>query len=114
MALLTGTDNLQDGSAALADAGIPLVLVTLGAKGAFYRFRGEMGIVDGVPCVVADTNGAGDTFFGAFLSQMRAFTLDSLTIPQLRDMLGYANRAASWTTSRSGAIPAMPTAEEMR
>ena len=42
------------------------------------------------------------------------FTLDNLTIPQLRDMLGYANRAASWTTSRSGAIPAMPTAEEMR
>ena len=114
MALLTGTDNLQDGSAALADAGIPLVLVTLGARGAFYRFRGETGIVDGVPCVVADTNGAGDTFFGAFLSQMRAFTLDNLTIPQLRDMLSYANRAASWTTSRSGAIPAMPTAEEMR
>jgi sugar kinases, ribokinase family len=114
MALLTGTDNLRDGSAALADAGIPLVLVTLGAKGVFYRFRGETGIVDGVPCVVADTNGAGDTFFGAFLSRMRAFTLDSLTIPQLRDMLGYANRAASWTTSRSGAIPAMPTAEEMR
>ena len=112
--LLTGTDNLQDGSAALADAGIPLVLVTLGAKGAFYRFRGETGIVDGVPCVVADTNGAGDTFFGAFLSRMRAFTLDNLTIPQLRDMLSYANRAASWTTSRSGAIPAMPTAEEMR
>ena len=114
MALLTGTDNLQDGSAALADAGIPLVLVTLGAKGAFYRFRGETGIVDGVPCVVADTNGAGDTFFGAFLSRMRAFTLDNLTIPQLRNMLSYANRAASWTTSRSGAIPAMPTAEEMR
>ena len=114
MALLTGTDNLRNGSAALADAGIPLVLVTLGAKGAFYRFRGETGIVDGVPCVVADTNGAGDTFFGAFLSQMRAFTLDNLTIPQLRDMLSYANRAASWTTSRSGAIPAMPTAEEMR
>ena len=114
MALLTGTDNLQDGSVALADAGIPLVLVTLGAKGAFYRFQGETGIVDGVPCVVADTNGAGDTFFGAFLSRMRAFTLDNLTIPQLRNMLGYANRAASWTTSRSGAIPAMPTAEEMR
>ena len=106
--------KVSDGSAALADAGIPLVLVTLGAKGVFYRFRGETGIVDGVPCVVADTNGAGDTFFGAFLSRMRAFTLDSLTIPQLRDMLGYANRAASWTTSRSGAIPAMPTAEEMR
>lgn len=114
MALLTGTDNLLDGSAALADAGIPLVLVTLGAKGAFYRFRGETGAVDGVPCVVADTNGAGDTFFGAFLSRMRALMLDSLTIPQLRDMLGYANRAASWTTSRAGAIPAMPTAEEMR
>lgn len=40
MALLTGTDNLRDGSAALADAGILLVLVTLGAKGALSTVSG--------------------------------------------------------------------------
>lgn len=114
MALLTGTDDCAVGAGALADFGIPLVLVTLGAKGAFYRFRGETGVVDGVPCVVADTNGAGDTFFGAFLSQMRASSLDALTIPQLRAMLHFANRAASITTSRSGAIPAMPTLSELQ
>lgn len=114
MALLTGTDDLAAGSAALEDFGIPLVLVTLGAKGAFYRFRGETGRVDGVPCVVADTNGAGDTFFGAFLSRMRTFSLDTLTLPQLREMLLFANRAASLTTSRAGAIPAMPTLDELR
>lgn len=95
---------------AIGEALIDLTQTGLSASGV-AEYAANPG---GAPCVVADTNGAGDTFFGAFLSQMRAFTLDSLTIPQLRDMLGYANRAASWTTSRSGAIPAMPTAEEMR
>ena len=36
-----------------------------------------------------------------------------LTAEELRDILTYANRAAAITCSRSGAIPAMPRAEEL-
>lgn len=112
--LLTGTEDLEQGSALLAEKGIALVLVTLGPKGAFYRFRGQSGLVAGVPCKVGDTNGAGDTFFGAALSQLaRLPSLDALTVPELERIVALANKAASITASRHGAIPAMPTLEEV-
>lgn len=113
--LLTGTDDLEAGTALLAEKGISLVLVTLGPKGAFYRFRGRTGLIPGVPCKVGDTNGAGDTFFGAALSQLAKLeSLDALTVPELERIVALANKAASITTSRHGAIPAMPTLEEVQ
>ena len=112
--LLTGTDDLEAGTAQLAEKGISLILVTLGPKGAFYRFQGRTGLVSGVPCKVGDTNGAGDTFFGAVLSQLAKLeSLDALSIPELERIVALANKAASITTSRHGAIPAMPTLEEV-
>ncbi|MBR3135939.1 MAG: carbohydrate kinase [Clostridia bacterium] len=112
--LLTGLSDPDRGSARLAEKGIRLVLVTLGAHGAFYRFDGKTGCVPGVPCIVGDTNGSGDTFFGAALSKLvKLNSLDELTIPELERVLAFANKAASITTSRHGAIPAMPTLEEL-
>ena len=111
--LLTGTDDLESGTQMLASCGIRLILVTLGPDGVFYRFGAHTGRVPGVPCKVGDTNGAGDTFFGAVLSKLCKLELDTLTIPELEAILSFANRAASITTSRHGAIPAMPTLEEM-
>mgnify|MGYP002724367477 CR=1 FL=1 len=39
--------------------------------------------------------------------------LDTLTVDKLESILTFANKAASITTSRHGAIPAMPTLEEI-
>ena len=112
--LLTGCTDPEKGSARLTDQGVRLVLVTLGAEGAFYRFDGHTGHVPGVPCKVGDTNGSGDTFFGAALSQLvKLSSLDQLTVPELERILAFANKAASITTSRHGAIPAMPTLAEV-
>jgi fructokinase len=112
--LLTGIADPAEGSARLVEQGVRLVLVTLGAHGAFYRFDGHTGHVPGVPCVVGDTNGSGDTFFGAALSQLvKLNSLDELTVPELERILAFANKAASITTSRHGAIPAMPTMQEV-
>ena len=111
--LLTGEADLMRGSALLAERGIRLVLVTLGAEGAFYRFGGHTGRVPGVPCTVADTNGCGDTFLGAALSRLvKLRSLDELTVPELERITAFANRAAGITAGRHGAIPAMPTLAE--
>lgn len=111
--LLTGTADLAAGTAQLSALGIRLVLVTLGPDGAYYRFGDSTGHVPGIPCQVADTNGAGDTFFGAFLAQLAKSSLEALTPSELETMIGYANKAASITTSRPGAIPAMPDLTEV-
>lgn len=112
--LLAGTADPVEGSRRLAEKGPRLVLVTLGAHGAFYRFDGHTGHVPGVPCVVGDTNGSGDTFFGAALSKLvKLGSLDELTVSELERIVAFANKAASITTSRHGAIPAMPTMAEV-
>ena len=111
--LLTGTTDCEAGTAQLAAHGIGLIFVTLGPDGVFYRMGDKTGHVAGVPCKVGDTNGAGDTFFGAALSKLCKEDLPALTTEKLEEVLAFANRAASITTSRHGAIPAMPTLDEM-
>ena len=112
--LLTGTTDLEAGSKILSDKGIALVLVTLGANGAFYRFKGCTGHIPGVKVKVGDTNGAGDTFFGATLAQLARFDrLDDITVQGLEKIIAVSNKAAAITTSRHGAIPAMPSFEEV-
>ena len=112
--LLTGTSDLENGSRILADKGIALVLVTLGANGAYYRFQGQTGHVPGMKVKVGNTNGAGDTFFGATLAQLAKFEhLDDVTVADLEQILAVSNKAAGITTSRHGAIPAMPSYEEV-
>lgn len=115
--LLTDTHDLEEGSRRLAAEGVSLVLITLGERGAFYRWQDQTGLVPGVPAQVADTNGAGDTFLGAVLRRLTArgdHPLEGLSIPELEDILSFANRAAAVTCSRSGAIPAMPTLAQLQ
>ena len=118
MLMLTGTENFEEGSLVLSEYGPQLVLVTLGSQGVFVRYGECAEVVPGFRVKVADTNGAGDTFLGAMLAQIAARgegkdLLGGLDAEILREYLTYANKAASLTCSRHGAIPAMPTAEEM-
>lgn len=115
--LLSGSKDLEAGTAALEAQGVRLILVTLGSKGVFWRWRGQTGSVPGVKTEVADTNGAGDTFLGAVLSRLTRregkTPLEDLSPAELEEVLAFANRAAAVTCSRSGAIPAMPWLREL-
>ena len=112
--LLTGREAPEAAADVLMDCGVRLVLVTLGANGAYWRFGKDFGTIPGFRVDVADTNGAGDTFFGAFLSRIaKRGGLGGLTPEQIETYVRYANRAASITASRPGAIPAMPTENEL-
>lgn len=114
--LLTGVSDLEDGTRRLEEQGVKLILVTLGSDGVFCRWQGHGWHQPGIPVKVADTNGAGDTFLGAVLSRLcrrEVEPLDGLTCAELKDILAFANRAAAFTCSRSGAIPAMPTLTEL-
>lgn len=114
--LLTGIDDLETGSRILEEMGISLIFITLGQQGAFLRWKGQTAQVPGVPVTVADTNGAGDTFFGAVLrclTARAAAPLEHLSLEELLRITRFANHAAALTCSRSGAIPAMPSLDEL-
>ena len=119
MVMLTGTDDFEKGSKILADYGSSLVMVTLGAEGVFVRCGDHTETIPGFKVQVADTNGAGDTFLGAMLAQLASKMSEQgedgegLGWEELLGFVKYANKAASLTCSRHGAIPAMPTADEV-
>ena len=113
--LLCGVRDPEAALEQLMNLGIRLAVVTLGRHGALWRCGNMSGLVPGFSVQVADTNGAGDTFFGAFLSRIACRGgLDGLTEDELNGFVRFANKAASITTSRRGAIPAMPTLKEVQ
>ena len=112
--LITGKKEPEEAAEVLLSHGLKIVLITLGAEGAYFRTRSFEGRVPGFKVKVADTNGAGDTFFGAFLSRIaQRGGIDNLTEEEMKGYVRFANKAASITSSRPGAIPAMPTLKEV-
>jgi 2-dehydro-3-deoxygluconokinase len=67
--LLTGRDTPQDIAGFYRELGAALVVVKLGAQGAYYESEAEQGFVPGVPVEkVIDTVGAGDGFAAGVIS----------------------------------------------
>jgi len=97
-------------------AGVRLVLVTLGAAGAYGITGPVHAHVPAPPVQVVDTIGAGDAFGAAVLAWLddknalaRDFTLSQ---KELESLLGFSCLAASLTCTRSGAEP--PWRSEMK
>lgn len=111
--LLTDKTDLSSGADDLLALGIKIVIVTLGEKGAYFKTPFSQGKVDAFVGDVADTNGAGDTFFGTFLAQIKNFeeTVKNSN-NTLYNAVKFACAAAGLSTTKSGAIPAMPTRKE--
>lgn len=93
---------------------IPLVLVSMGKEGSRAYYQGRM--VEAAPYLRKDTvetTGAGDTFCGCVLHYIIRHGLDGLTDEELKEMLDFANCAASIVTSRKGALRVMPSKDEI-
>lgn len=60
-----------------------------------------------------ETTGAGDTFCASSLNYILEHGLDNLTAENLKELLTFANAAASLITTRKGALRVMPAKEEV-
>ncbi|MED1205972.1 carbohydrate kinase family protein [Heyndrickxia acidicola] len=113
---ISGTKDLEKGSSYLSDRfDIPLILVTLGSKGCFYRHGSETGCRSGYHVKAVDTTGAGDAFLGGMLYQIleKGVPLSGLDLEDMDQMVSFANAVGALVTTKKGAIPAMPTIEEV-
>lgn len=96
--------------------GITVIVETLGGAGARCFFAGESWDVASHKVACVDTNGAGDAFWGAFLSSLRIQGVDKaeqLTAEIVRRAMEYGNAAGALTVQKKGAIPALPTRAEI-
>lgn len=114
LTLITGQTDFEAGAQQLLEMGPALVLVSLGAKGAYYRNRSNGGWLPAYRVETIDTTGAGDAFVGAMLWSLKDKTLEEIGSMELGGIVDFANAAGSMTTTRGGAIPALPTLEEIQ
>jgi fructokinase len=110
---LTGSSKIDDESAmSLWHPNLKLLLVTLGEKGCRYYTKHFRGAVDAFHVKAVDTTGAGDSFVGALLGKI----VDDHAVIEdegsLKEVLKYACACGAITTTKKGAIPALPSHSE--
>ena len=110
--LMTGVrvstmDDAEKAADVLLCRGAKNVIITCGAKGAFFKNGAEKWISPSVFCdKVVDTTAAGDSFVGAFCVAV------CKGMPH-KEALKFGNCAAHVTISRMGAQPSLPTLNEV-
>lgn len=112
---LFGTSDYDKGAAMIRKKyNIPLVLITMGKEGSRAYYKDLR--VEAAPFLqenTIETTGAGDTFCASTLNYVLDHGLENLTEENLKELLTFANAAASLITTRKGALRVMPDRQEV-
>lgn len=100
-------DSAKKAAAKLHELGIEVVIITFGAKGAFYDYNGHSELVPAFKEKAVDTTAAGDTFIGTMSSLLKK------DFSNLKEAILYSNKASSLTIQRFGAQPSIPYKNEI-
>jgi fructokinase len=120
--LLTGSRDVHRAKKLSEELGVGVVLVTLGAMGAFFFAHGESGFVAAPDVDVKDSSGAGDAFTAMVICQIVNSAKSGETLVRAVDRLSSAdwtaivrraNAAGALTVSRLGASSALPSSLEV-
>ncbi|MFK7801664.1 MAG: PfkB family carbohydrate kinase [Anaerolineae bacterium] len=109
---LTGEDTDASAKSLMFD-GLKLLIVTEGPNGARYYTPDFHGKVDGFKVEAVDTTGAGDAFVAGLLSKLLANKAILQNEAQLQRAIRFANAAGAITTTGRGAIPSLPTIQQI-
>jgi len=108
---LTGISHPEKGGRRLWHNGLRLLVITQGRDGCTYLTPDHLGYLEGFHVKAIDSTGAGDAFVAGLLmglhKQPEAFKDEAI----LREVCQFANAAGALTTTKRGAIPALPTTE---
>ncbi|KRM94062.1 ribokinase [Lentilactobacillus senioris] len=111
-ATLTGIEVTDEASmdanaAKFQKMGVKNLIITVGDKGAYYSTEAAHGFVPAFKVDAVDTTAAGDTFIGALCSQL------SGDLSNIAEALTYAQKASSITVQSMGALPSIPTTDQI-
>jgi fructokinase len=115
LVFITGQSDLEVGMRLLRERDIVAIVVTQGEAGCAYHWDDYTGRVSARPRVAVDTTGAGDAFVAGLLYQLMKADrpLTEFSQGDIEAMLAFANQVAGRVVTRRGAIPAMPTLDEI-
>lgn len=114
--LVSGFGNMATAIAKLIGLGVKVICITQGAKGCIVATKTGINNVPSFKTDIVDTMGAGDSFFGAFLSCIAKSPkpLPSIEMEEFINISLYANACGALSARKLGAIAAMPTDEEIK
>jgi sugar/nucleoside kinase (ribokinase family) len=112
------TEDFTSGAGQLLQTGVSLVIRSEGPNGASFATASACGHVEGFKVSSVEFTGAGDAFVGSILVALLKYRAagtapGDLDEPALRQVIRRANAAGALTTTRYGAIPALPRREEL-
>ncbi len=110
---LLGVEDPEEAAEALIGRGASLVLVSLGAQGAFYATREFSGSVPAFEVDVVDATGAGDAFFTAVLVHLSGDPEYLLDEERVREATMRGSAAGGLACTDYGAMQALPTKDEL-
>ena len=93
-------------------SGIAVIVETLGSEGAKVFFGDQVIRVNGIRVKAVDATGAGDAFWGAFLSSLRIQGVEKaadFTEEILKNAIDYGNVSGCICVQSKGAIASIPT-----
>jgi fructokinase len=94
--------------------GLKGVLITAGSQGCAYWLMGNAGTVPGFNVDVEETTGAGDAFTAGFIHQLLQRGIACIRDGEIaRKVVIYASAVGALTTTRPGAIAALPSPKEV-
>lgn len=105
---VTDEKTAQMAAVKLHNQGVKIVIITIGAKGAFYDYQNQRELVPAFKVKAVDTTAAGDTFIGAMTSILQP------DLSNLKDAVLFANKASSITVQKYGAQPSIPYAKDIK
>lgn len=114
--LLTGAKSYEEAAEVLLSSGLKLVAITLGEDGVLVATKNGKERVAGFRTNAIDTTGAGDSFWGGFLSRFLSLNkaVEELTGEDIRACAVQGNAVACLCVQKRGGIPAIPLAEEVK
>lgn len=114
--LITGLDSLLPSIASIFAMGVKILCVTQGAKGCIVATPKMIESYPAFKTTIVDTLGAGDSFFGGFLHKLckTAKLPEELEPSEIEEMAMIGNACGALTSSKKGAIPSMPSADEVQ
>lgn len=111
--MVGGEDNIE---ILMKEKNLTAVILTLGSKGAQVFFGSSIFTVGGRTVKAVDATGAGDAFWGGFLSSLLLQGVtrpEEITEPILRKAMEYGNISGALCVQKKGAISSLPTREEI-
>lgn len=122
-ALLTGIGKIEGSNPgevekaalALMQFGPKIIVISLGEQGSYFQIENGGAYIPPYKVDTIDAVGCGDAFVAGLLSKLVSGNSwrQNISLEKLTDALFYANAVGALTSLKRGAIPALPTKEEV-